>query len=68
MFFHSRCYKKCRLVIRPFRKAHTTRDTDKELVFLKQYLLLIAKLESLSHLRHSRWLRYIEGTLPVDGQ
>jgi ubiquitin-like domain-containing CTD phosphatase 1 len=33
------------LKIRPFRKAHLNRDTDRELVGLTKYLLAIAKLE-----------------------
>lgn len=41
-------------------QAHLTRNTDKELLYLKIYLLKIAELESLSELRHSRWERYIE--------
>ena len=49
------------LVIRPFRKAHLTRATDRELVFLKQYLLRIGNLPDLSSLKHRRWERYLEG-------
>merc|ERR1719516_910440 len=46
------------LKIRPFREAHKNRSTDNELVGLSKYLSLIAKLEDLSDLRHSRWERY----------
>jgi len=46
------------LKIRPFREAHKNRDTDNELVGLSKYLTLIAKLEDLSELRHSRWEKY----------
>jgi len=46
------------LKIRPFREAHKNRGTDNELVGLSKYLSLIAKLEDLSELRHSRWERY----------
>ena len=46
------------LKIRPFREAHKNRSTDNELVGLAKYLSLIAKLEDLSDLRHSRWERY----------
>ena len=44
------------------------RDSDQELVGLKQYLLKIAPLEDLSHLRHSRWERYVTGSLQVEPQ
>lgn len=43
------------LVIRPFRKAHRTRDKDRELLYLKEYLLKIAPLESLDGLDHDDW-------------
>ncbi len=46
------------LVIRPFRKAHLTRDTDRELFKLKVYLLKIARLESLARLNHRKWENY----------
>ena len=39
-------------------QAHQTRNTDKELLYLKLYLLKIAELDSLSTLRHSRWESY----------
>lgn len=45
-----------------------TRDIDRELVGLKQYLLKIAPLEDLSHLRHSRWERYVTGDRQVAPQ
>ncbi|KAG6543997.1 hypothetical protein Mapa_014621 [Marchantia paleacea] len=48
------------LVIKPYRKAHLNRATDKELVGLTEYLLSIAELEDLSHLDHRRWYEYIE--------
>lgn len=47
------------LVIRPFMQAHQTRATDKELLYLKLYLLKIAKLPTLGGLRHSQWQRHI---------
>ena len=31
------------LVIRPYRKSHVTRETDKELLFLSEYLCLIGE-------------------------
>ena len=51
------------LVIRPFRNAHLARHTDKELLYLKVYLLKIAQLETLRTLRHSRWETYIQQEL-----
>ncbi|KAJ9524545.1 hypothetical protein QJQ45_024127 [Haematococcus lacustris] len=51
--------KQAGLVIRPFKRAHLTRHTDKELYHLTRYLLLIAPLERISHLDHSRWERYL---------
>ncbi|KAL6779516.1 hypothetical protein ACKKBG_A12610 [Auxenochlorella protothecoides x Auxenochlorella symbiontica] len=46
------------LVIRPFRKSHRSRDTDRELLFLGAYLQKIAALESLSGLDHGAWEAY----------
>ncbi|KAG2486031.1 hypothetical protein HYH03_015239 [Edaphochlamys debaryana] len=48
------------LVIRPFRKAHLTRGTDRELKGLTAYLASIAPLDSLEALDHGRWERYLE--------
>eukprot|EP00198_Chlamydomonas_reinhardtii_P003012 XP_001692348.1 predicted protein [Chlamydomonas reinhardtii] len=48
------------LVIRPFRKAHLTRGSDRELVGLTHYLAAIAHLDSLAALDHNRWERYLE--------
>lgn len=50
------------LVIRPFKRAHMNRHTDNELLYLTQYLLAIAPLSSLRHLRHSQWESYINFT------
>ncbi|OVA01548.1 Ubiquitin domain [Macleaya cordata] len=50
------------LTIRPFRKAHTNRDSDQELVNLTQYLLAIAELSDLSLLNHKNWESYTEDT------
>ncbi|CAL5223258.1 g5742 [Coccomyxa viridis] len=47
------------LVIRPYRKAHINRTLDKELLYLKIYLLKIAHLDSLAGLQHKKWERYI---------
>lgn len=43
------------LIIRPFRKAHANRDSDRELVRLTQYLMAIAELDDLSNLNHNTW-------------
>jgi ubiquitin-like domain-containing CTD phosphatase 1 len=40
------------LVIRPFKKAHLTRNTDTELLHLMHYLTLVGQQEKLSHLDH----------------
>lgn len=48
------------LVIAPYKRAHTNRDTDKELLHLTQYLLCIAPLETLSDLNHRKWRQYID--------
>ncbi|XP_057247804.1 ubiquitin-like domain-containing CTD phosphatase isoform X2 [Beta vulgaris subsp. vulgaris] len=48
------------LTIRPFRKAHSNRENDKELVKLTQYLLSAAELDDLSVLDHRSWESYIE--------
>ncbi|KAK9095934.1 hypothetical protein Sjap_021431 [Stephania japonica] len=48
------------LVIRPFRRAHSNRGSDQELVKLTQYLLAIADLSDLSELDHSRWESFSE--------
>ncbi|XP_010246037.1 PREDICTED: ubiquitin-like domain-containing CTD phosphatase [Nelumbo nucifera] len=50
------------LTIRPFRKAHSNRDSDQELVKLTQYLLAIAELSDLSILDHRNWESYTEST------
>ncbi|EIE27356.1 MGC81798 protein-like protein [Coccomyxa subellipsoidea C-169] len=51
------------LVIRPYKRAHLNRSTDRELVYLKIYLLKIASLESLASLKHKKWERYIANEL-----
>ncbi|OQR71893.1 ubiquitin domain-containing CTD phosphatase 1-like [Tropilaelaps mercedesae] len=48
------------LKIRPFRDAHFTRDTDRELVHLARYLKCIAKLDDFTKLNHKNWERYLE--------
>ncbi len=51
------------LVIRPFKRAHRTRHTDRELQHLTIYLQKIAPLPSLSSLNHKHWERYIHQEL-----
>ena len=51
------------LVIKPFRHAHRTRGTDKELLYLKIYLLKIAPMGSFKTLRHSKWADCIKDEL-----
>ncbi|KAF6032568.1 UBLCP1 [Bugula neritina] len=46
------------LKIRPFKKAHFTRGSDRELLHLSQYLKDIAKLDDFTSLNHRKWERY----------
>ncbi|XP_050376567.1 ubiquitin-like domain-containing CTD phosphatase [Argentina anserina] len=48
------------LIIKPFRKAHSSRDTDDELIKLTSYLLAIAELDDLSALDHNLWQSFTE--------
>jgi hypothetical protein len=45
--------------IRPFKNAHTSRTTDRELLNLSKYLKDIAELDDLSSLNHKHWERYV---------
>jgi len=47
------------LKIRPFKNAHTSRATDRELVKLTRYLKKIAALESFENLDHKYWEKYL---------
>jgi ubiquitin-like domain-containing CTD phosphatase 1 len=47
------------LVIRPYKRAALNRSKDLELLNLAHYLTLVGALESLSHLDHRRWERYL---------
>ena len=47
------------LRIRPFKNAHTTRSTDRELVKLSIYLKKIAPLSSFESFDHKHWESYI---------
>ncbi|GJX41494.1 ubiquitin-like domain-containing CTD phosphatase [Tanacetum coccineum] len=51
------------LTIKPFRKAHENRDSDRELVKLTQYLLAIADLDDISILDHKKWESYDEANV-----
>ncbi|XP_064465626.1 ubiquitin-like domain-containing CTD phosphatase 1 isoform X2 [Ornithodoros turicata] len=46
------------LRVRPFRSAHTNRDTDRELVKLSQYLKDIASIPDVRELNHRHWESY----------
>ena len=47
------------LKIRPFRNAHTSRATDRELLRLSEYLEEIASLDDFSELNHNRWESFL---------
>jgi len=47
------------LVIRPFRKTHVNRDSDRELLHLSHYLVLIGQLENIDHLNHNKWESFL---------
>ena len=49
------------------RKAHLNRKLDKELLYLKIYLLKIAHLDSFAGLQHKKWERYIAEDLRLSG-
>jgi ubiquitin-like domain-containing CTD phosphatase 1 len=48
------------LKIAPFKNAHLTRETDRELYKLSLYLKKIARLQDLSELKHKHWERYLD--------
>eukprot|EP00116_Pleurobrachia_bachei_P009085 sb/3469347/ len=48
------------LRIRAFRHAHQNRSTDRELLKLARYLMLIAEKSDFTKLNHDRWERYCE--------
>lgn len=47
------------LKIKPFKNAHTTRKTDKELIKLSAYLKKIATLTTFEGLDHKHWESYL---------
>lgn len=48
------------LKIRPFRSAHTSRATDRELIKLSAYLKIISVLPSFEELNHKNWEAYVK--------
>lgn len=47
------------LRIRPFRKAHTNRATDHELLKLMKYLRKLAMYDDLTEFNHRHWEKYV---------
>ncbi|GJP36532.1 hypothetical protein CLOM_g8472 [Closterium sp. NIES-68] len=47
------------LTIRPYRRAHANRASDRELARLTEYLLAIADLDDWSQLDHNQWERFM---------
>lgn len=50
------------LVIRAYKHAHIYRETDKELLYLTEYLERIANKPTLSKLNHRKWMRFLQAT------
>ncbi|KAI1285587.1 Ubiquitin-like domain-containing CTD phosphatase 1 [Halotydeus destructor] len=48
------------LRIKAFREAHKNRETDRELIKLAQYLKIIAQMDDISTLNHSKWHRVLD--------
>ena len=48
------------LKIRPFKNAHASRSTDRELIKLAAYLKRIAALDSFDDLDHKHWESYMK--------
>lgn len=47
------------LRIKPFRKAHTSRATDHELLKLMKYLRKLALYDDLTEFNHRNWEKYL---------
>lgn len=47
------------LRIRPYRKAHTNRATDHELLKLMKYLRKLALYDDLTEFNHKHWEKYV---------
>ena len=47
------------LKIRPFKNAHTSRNSDTELLKLANYLKKISSLSTFEDLDHKHWERYL---------
>ena len=56
------------LRIRPFKNAHSSRGTDRELVKLSAYLKRIAPLSSFDGLDHKHWESYLVNNGDTDAQ
>ena len=48
------------------RKAHLNRCKDRELLYLKAYLLKIAPMQSLSALKHKKWEHMVAGEMHAE--
>mmetsp|Transcript_14455 Transcript_14455/g.31326 ORF Transcript_14455/g.31326 Transcript_14455/m.31326 type:complete len:322 (-) Transcript_14455:948-1913(-) len=51
--------KQAGLVIRPYKRAYANRATDRELYHLTKYLMIIGRLDKISHLNHRKWEEYL---------
>lgn len=47
------------LKIKPFKNAHTSRSTDRELIKLARYLRIISLMESFEPLDHKKWEKVV---------
>eukprot|EP00479_Gromia_sphaerica_P007145 TRINITY_DN2274_c0_g1_i1.p1 TRINITY_DN2274_c0_g1~~TRINITY_DN2274_c0_g1_i1.p1 ORF type:complete len:169 (+),score=24.04 TRINITY_DN2274_c0_g1_i1:203-709(+) len=47
------------LKISPYKKAHENRHTDKELMYLARYLVIIGQYSTFEELEHSRWKKFL---------
>ncbi|ETO30689.1 ubiquitin-like domain-containing CTD phosphatase 1 [Reticulomyxa filosa] len=50
----------CGLKILPYVNAAKNKDSDKELLYLTEYLLVIAKEQDFKGLKHDKWKQYLE--------
>jgi len=48
------------LKIRPFKNAHTSRESDDELIRISEYLMLICEMGSFADLNHKHWEKFVE--------
>lgn len=47
------------LKISPFKDAHRSRHTDRELAFLTRYIELMNAVEDISSIDHNEWKKYL---------